>query len=640
MAKKQFKTESKRILELMINSIYTNKDIFLRELISNASDAIDKLAFIALTDEKVGMSRSDFEITLSADRTQRTLTISDNGVGMTREELESNLGTIARSGSRQFKEDLQKEEGEPSTAIDIIGQFGVGFYSAFMVADQVTVISRAYGQDVAFKWDSRGADGYTITPCERDTVGTDVIMHIKADTDEESYSQYVEQNHIAAIVKKYSDYIRYPIRMLMNRSRMKERPADAGEDYTPEWEEYTAWETLNSMVPLWQRNKKDVKQEEYDEFYTDKFSDYEKPLATISVNAEGAVSFRALLFIPGRTPYDYYTREYEKGLQLYSSGVMIMDKCAELLPDYFSFVKGVVDTPDVSLNISREMLQHTRQLKVIATNVEKRIKSELLRMQKDEPDKYEQFWHAFDTQIKYGVVGDYGANKDKLRDLVMFVSSHENKLTTLADYKARMKEDQKYIYYAAGESAERIARLPQAERILHNGFEVLYLTDEVDEFVIQVLENHDGVAFKNVNDEDALEQSEEEKKAAEEKTQENRALLDFVKETLGDKIKEARISRILRSHAVCMTTDGMLSIEMEKYMKRRGNTVPGMEAERVLELNPESDAFIALKTAFDQGDRELAGKYAQLLYCQALLIAELPLEDPAAYSDLVCSLMK
>jgi molecular chaperone HtpG len=640
MAKKQFKTESKRILELMINSIYTNKDIFLRELISNASDAIDKLAFIALTDEKVGMSRSDFEITLSADRTQRTLTVSDNGVGMTREELESNLGTIARSGSRQFKEDLQKEEGEPSTAIDIIGQFGVGFYSAFMVADQVTVISRAYGQDVAFKWDSRGADGYTITPCERDTVGTDVIMHIKADTDEESYSQYVEQNHIAAIVKKYSDYIRYPIRMLMNRSRMKERPADAGEDYTPEWEEYTAWETLNSMVPLWQRNKKDVKQEEYDEFYTDKFSDYEKPLATISVNAEGAVSFRALLFIPGRTPYDYYTREYEKGLQLYSSGVMIMDKCAELLPDYFSFVKGVVDTPDVSLNISREMLQHTRQLKVIATNVEKRIKSELLRMQKDEPDKYEQFWHAFDTQIKYGVVGDYGANKDKLRDLVMFVSSHENKLTTLADYKARMKEDQKYIYYAAGESAERIARLPQAERILHNGFEVLYLTDEVDEFVIQVLENHDGVAFKNVNDEDALEQSEEEKKAAEEKTQENRALLDFVKETLGDKIKEARISRILRSHAVCMTTDGMLSIEMEKYMKRRGNTVPGMEAERVLELNPESDAFIALKTAFDQGDRELAGKYAQLLYCQALLIAELPLEDPAAYSDLVCSLMK
>ena len=570
MAKKQFKTESKRILELMINSIYTNKDIFLREIISNASDAIDKLAFTALTDENVGLSRGDFKIVITPDRNARTLTVSDNGVGMTREELEANLGTIARSGSKQFKEDLEKQEGEPSTAIDIIGQFGVGFYSAFMVADQVTVISRAYGQDVAFKWDSRGADGYTITPCQRDSVGTDVIMHIKVDTDEDSYSQYVEQNHIAAIVKKYSDYIRYPIQMLMNRSRMKERPADAGDDYTPEWEEYTQWETLNSMVPLWQRNKSDVKQEEYDEFYTDKFNDYEKPLSTISINAEGAVSFRALLFIPGRAPYDYYTREYEKGLQLYSSGVMIMDKCAELLPDYFSFVKGVVDTPDVSLNISREMLQHTRQLKVIASNIEKRVKSELLRMQKDEPDKYEQFWKAFETQIKYGVVGEYGANKDKLRDLLMFSSSNGEKPTTLEDYRARMKEDQKFIYYAAGESAERIAKLPQAERILAHGYEVLYLTDEVDEFVVQVLEKQDEIPFKNVNDEEALEQTEEEKNAAKELTEENRALLDFVKETLGDRIKEARISNILRSHAVCMTTDGMFSIEMEKYMQRRG----------------------------------------------------------------------
>ena len=639
MTKKQFKTESKRILELMINSIYTNKDIFLREIISNASDAIDKLAFTALTDENVGLSRGDFKIVITPDRNARTLTVSDNGVGMTREELEANLGTIARSGSKQFKEDLEKQEGEPSTAIDIIGQFGVGFYSAFMVADQVTVISRAYGQDVAFKWDSRGADGYTITPCQRDSVGTDVIMHIKVDTDEDSYSQYVEQNHIAAIVKKYSDYIRYPIQMLMNRSRMKERPADAGDDYTPEWEEYTQWETLNSMVPLWQHNKSDVKQEEYDEFYTDKFNDYEKPLSTICINAEGAVSFRALLFIPGRAPYDYYTREYEKGLQLYSSGVMIMDKCAELLPDYFSFVKGVVDTPDVSLNISREMLQHTRQLKVIASNIEKRVKSELLRMQKDEPDKYEQFWKAFETQIKYGVVGEYGANKDKLRDLLMFSSSNGEKPTTLEDYRARMKEDQKFIYYAAGESAERIAKLPQAERILAHGYEVLYLTDEVDEFVVQMLEKQDEIPFKNVNDEDALEQTEEEKNAAKELTEENRALLDFVKETLGDRIKEARISNILRSHAVCMTTDGMFSIEMEKYMQRRGNSVPGMQTQRVLELNPESAAFASLKAAFDSGDKERAGKYAQLLYCQALLIAELPLEDPAAYSDLVCSLM-
>ncbi|MBP3371199.1 MAG: molecular chaperone HtpG, partial [Clostridia bacterium] len=399
-------------------------------------------------------------------------------------------------------------------------------------------------------------------------------------------------------------------------------------------------ETLNSMVPLWQRAKKDVTQEEYDEFYTKKFADYEKPLSTITVNAEGTLSFRAMLFIPGRAPYDYYTREYEKGLQLYSSGVMIMDKCAELLPDYFSFVKGVVDTPDVSLNISREMLQHTRQLKVIANNIEKRIKNDLLRMQRDEPEKYEQFWNAFMTQIKYAIVGDYGVNKDKLRDLLMFVSSNEEKLTTLAAYKDRMAEGQKYIYYASGESVQRVAKLPQAERILAQGYEILYLTDEVDEFVIEVLEKHDDIEFKSINDADALPETEEEKQAAEKTAEENEELLEFVTSTLEGKIKEARISKILRSHAVCMTTDGALTIEMEKYMHRRGNVIPGMETERVLELNPESGAFNALKNAFEAGNEELAGKYAELLYCQALLIAELPLEDPAAYSDLVCSLMQ
>ena len=640
MAKKQFKTESKRILDLMINSIYTHKEIFLRELISNASDALDKLAYKSLTDDGVGLSRSDFKIHLSVDKDARTLTISDNGIGMTQEELENNLGVIARSGSLQFKEEMAKTEGADSADTDIIGQFGVGFYSAFMVADHITVTSRAYGNDTAYRWESSGADGYTITPCEKDTVGTDIVLHIKEDGEEEQYSQYLDQNRIERLVKKYSDYIRYPITMEMQRERMKEKPADAGDDYKPEWETYTETETLNSMVPLWQRPKKDVTQEEYDRFYQDKFGDFEKPLATITVDAEGTVSYKALLFIPGRTPYDFYTRDYEKGLQLYSSGVLIMDKCGDLLPEHFRFVKGVVDTPDVSLNISRELLQHTRQLKVISTNLEKKIKAELSRLQKDDAEKYEKFWNAFGRNIKYGVVSDYGVHKDLLLDLLMFHSSHDDKLTSLAQYKERMAEDQEFIYYAVGEDAGKLSKLPQAERILDKGYEILYLTEDVDEFCMQTIGEYEGKKLKSIDDEDALPESEEEKKAAEEKAEEAKDVLSFLKETLGNKISDARISKILKSHPVCMTADGPVSLEMEKYFKRTGNEMmAGMSAQRVLELNPDSDAFAALKRAVEN-DKELAKKYAELLYCQALLIADLPLEDPSAYTDLVCSLMK
>ena len=640
MAKKQFKTESKRILDLMINSIYTHKEIFLRELISNASDALDKLAYKSLTDDGVGMNRSDFKIDLRIDKEERTLTVSDNGIGMTAEELENNLGVIARSGSLQFKEDMARAEGSDSADTDIIGQFGVGFYSAFMVADHVTVTSRAYGSDTACRWESSGADGYTVTPCEKDGVGTEIVLHIKPDGEEEQYSQYLDQNRIERLVKKYSDYIRYPITMEMQRERMKEKPADAGDDYKPEWETYTETETLNSMVPLWQRPKKDVTQEEYDRFYQEKFGDFEKPLATVTVNAEGTVSYKALLFIPGRTPYDFYTREFEKGLQLYSSGVLIMDKCPDLLPEHFRFVKGVVDTPDVSLNISRELLQHTRQLKVISTNLEKKIKAELSRMQKDEPEQYEKFWDAFGRNVKYGVVSDYGVHKDLLLDLLMFRSSHDEKLTSLAQYRERMADGQAFIYYAVGEDAAKLAKLPQAERILDKGYEILYLTEDVDEFCMQTIGEYDGKKLKSIDDEDALPESEEEKKAAEEKAEEAKDVLDFQKETLKDKVSDVRISKILKSHPVCMTADGPVSLEMEKYFKRAGNEMmAGMSAQRVLELNPDSEAFAALKRAVEN-DQELAKKYAELLYCQALLIADLPLEDPSAYTDLVCSLMQ
>ena len=641
MAKKQFKAESKRLLDLMINSIYTHKEIFLRELISNASDAVDKLAYKALTDDQVGLNRSDFKIRLLTDKDGRTLTISDNGIGMTKEEMEANLGTIARSGSLQFKQEMAaKEGGEEQNVADIIGQFGVGFYSAFMVADQVTVLSKAYGQDTAWKWESSGADGYTITECEKEMVGTDVILHIKANAEEEDYDQYLQQYRLDDLVKKYSDYIHYPIVMEMEHTHMKPKPEDAGEDYKPEYETHKEWETLNSMVPIWQQPKSEVKPEEYNEFYKEKFGDWEDPLAVIHVKAEGAVEYTALLFIPAHAPFDYYSRDYEKGLQLYSSGVLIMDKCADLVPDHFSFIRGVVDSPDLSLNISREMLQHTRVLKVIATNLEKKVKAELLKLQKDDAEKYGKFWSAFGRQVKYGVVSDYGAHKDLLKDLLLFWSSKEGKNTSLAAYKDRMSEDQQYLYFLQSESVEQAAKLPQAERILDKGYEILYLTDEVDEFVMNTLGEVDGKVLKNVNDDDALPQSDEEKAETEKKTEESKDVLDFVKEILGERVKEVRVSKILKTAPVCMTADGPVSLEMEKYFQKMDpNAAKEMKAARVLELNPDSGAFAALRSAIGE-DQEKARTYAELLYQQALLIAGFPLEDPASYTELVCSLMK
>ena len=637
MAKKQFKAESKRLLDLMVNSIYTHKEIFLRELISNASDAEDKLAYKSLTDENVDIKRKDLKITIVPDKEMRTLTVSDNGVGMTKEELESNLGTIAHSGSGQFKAGLS-EDDKAADKIDVIGQFGVGFYSAFMVADHVTVLSRAYGSDEAWMWQSDGADGYTVTPCEKEAPGTDIIMHIKANADEENYDQYLETYKLQELIKKYSDYIRYPIVMEVEDYRQKPKPEDAGDDYKPEWETVKEWKTLNSMVPLWQRQKSKVKSEEYNAFYKEKFGDWQDPLAVIHTSAEGAVTYKALLYIPSQTPYDFYTREYQKGLQLYSSGVLIMDKCADLLPDYFRFVKGVVDSPDFSLNISREILQHDRQLKVIASALEKKIKSELLKMQQDDRERYEKFWAAFGTQLKYGAVADYGAHKETVRDLLLFWSSKEGKNTTLAAYKDRMPEDQPYYYYACGESVDQIAKSPQVERILDKGYEILYCTEDVDDFVMKALGEIDGKQFKSVNDEDALPQTDEEKKAAEEKAEAGKPVLEAVKEALGDQVKEVRISSILKSAACCLTADGPVSLEMEKYM----NKLEGerhMKADRVLELNPDCAPFAALKRAVDAGDKETVAKYAKVLYAQAVLLAGLPLEDPAEYTALVCSLM-
>ena len=636
MAKKQFKAESKRLLDLMINSIYTHKEIFLREIISNASDAEDKLAYKALTDDQVPVDRSQLKITIVPDKEKRTLTISDNGVGMTKEELENNLGTIAHSGSLQFKQEMDQEhKGED---IDVIGQFGVGFYSAFMVADAVTVISKAYGSDEAFMWQSDGTDGYTITPCEKDAPGSDIIMHIKPNADEENYDQYLETYKLQELIKKYSDYIRYPIVMEVEDYRQKPKPEDAGDDYKPEWETVKEWKTINSMVPLWQRPKAKVTGEEYNSFYKEKFMDWQDPLAVIHTSAEGAVTYKALLYIPPKAPYDFYTREYQKGLQLYSSGVMIMDKCADLLPDYFRFVKGVVDSPDFSLNISREILQHDRQLKVIANALEKKIKGELEKMQKDDPEKYEKFWAAFGSQIKYGVVADYGAHKDKLKDLLLFWSSKEGKNTTLAAYKDRMSEDQPYYYYACGESVDKIAKLPQVERILDKGYEILYCTEDVDDFVMQALGEIDGKKFMSATAEDALPQTDEEKKQAEEKAEAGKPVLEAVKNVLGDQVKEVRISKILKSGACCLSADGPVSLEMERYMRKLEGG-EHMKAQRVLELNADSAPYAALKKAVDAGDQATVEKYSKLLYGQALLLADLPLENPSEYAELVCSLM-
>ena len=634
MAKKQFKAESKRLMDLMINSIYTHKEIFLRENISNASDACDKLAYLSLTDDSVKVKRSDLRITVTADKDARTITVSDNGIGMTDEELEKNLGTIAKSGSLQFKQEMEQDKN-----VDIIGQFGVGFYSAFMVADSVTVLTRRHGEETAHCWQSEGADGYTITDCEKPTCGTDVIMHLKQDTEDEKYSDYLDSRRLQELVKKYSDYIRHPIRMMVEDYRMKDKPADAGEDYKPEWETVVEEQTVNSMVPLWQRPRSKVEQEEYDRFYQEKFNDWQPPLATITTSSEGTVTFKAMMFVPGQTPYDFYTREYEKGLQLYSSGVLIMDKCADLLPDCFRFVKGVVDSPDFSLNISREMLQHTSQLKIIAKALEKKIKNELVKLMKDDREKYEQFWAAFGRQLKFSVVDGFGAKKDLLRDLLMFTSSKEGKLTTLSEYMERMAEGQQYLYYVCADSADQAARLPQVERVADKGFEILYLTSEEDEFVMQALAEVEGKPIKSVSDPDALPESDEEKAEQEQQAEEAKPVLDFVKETLGDKIFEARISRILKSAPVCMTADGPMTLEMEKYFSKLEGS-QAMKAQRVLELNAASAPYAALKSALDSGDTERAAKYANILYHQALLIAGLPIDDPAAYTELVCSLMQ
>ena len=636
MEKKQFKAESQRLMDLMINSIYTHKEIFLREIISNASDAIDKLAYRALTDDKVGLNRDDFKIVVVPDKETRTLTVSDNGIGMTQEEMENNLGTIAKSGSLQFKKETEDAD---DAELDIIGQFGVGFYSAFMVADKVTVISKAYGADTAWKWESEGVDGYTIEPCEKETVGTDVIMSIKANGEEENYDDYLTPYALSNLIKKYSDYIRYPIRMEMEHSRPKPKPEDAGEDYKPEYEQVKEWETINSMVPIWQRPKSKVTQEEYNDFYKGKFGDWQDPLLSIHIAAEGNVEYKALLYIPGQVPMNYFTTDYKKGLQLYSSGVMIMEKCPDLLPDHFSFVQGIVDTPDVSLNISREMLQHDRQLKVIANNIEKKVKSELVKLMKDDREKYEQFWAAFGMQFKYALMNAYGNNRDTLRDLMLFWSSKEGKLTSLQEYVDRMPESQEKIYYVCADSVEHAAKMPQAERVLKAGYEVLYLTVDEDEIVLQMLENAGGKPFVSVADENALPVTEEEKANVEQAEKDHKDVLDFAQETLKDQVAKVRLSKILQSGSVCLTAEGPVSLEMEKYFRKMRRDFP-MQAQKVLEINPDSSAFQALCNAFQAGDKEKAAAYVEILYNQALIIADFPLPDPARYAELVCGLMQ
>ena len=636
MEKQQFKAESQRLLDLMINSIYTHREIFLREIISNASDAIDKLAYTALTDDKVGMSRGDFAITITRDPENRTLTVSDNGIGMNKAEMEENLGTIAKSGSLGFKQAMEKNED-----IDIIGQFGVGFYSAFMVASSVTVISKKYGEDTAWKWVSDGTDGYTIEETTKDAPGTDVIMTLKADTDDDKYSTYLEEYEIRNLIRKYSDYIRYPIKMEVTKTRPVEEAETEGEDAEkkePKYEEYQEMETLNSMVPIWQRAKKDVTEEEYDNFYREKFFDYTKPLKVIHSSVEGAVSFKALLYIPGKAPYDFYTKDFKRGLQLYSSGVMIMENCEDLLPEHFRFVRGIVDSQDLSLNISREMLQHNRQLTIIARNIEKKIKSELKNMLDNDRAKYEEFYAVFGRQLKYGTVADYGAHKEACQDLLLFYSHKQGKLITLKEYVDAMAEGQEKIYFAPGENRDRLAKLPQVETLSKKGYDVLLFAEDVDEFIPQTLMTYMEKKFCNVATEDLGLKTEEEKKEAEEKAEEMKGLLTFVKETLGDQVKEVKLSSDLGSHPACMTPDSGMSFEMEKYMKK-ANPEFAFPVGRILELNPEHEAVKALQRAMTE-DPIKAKDYAQLLCYQAQLMAELPLEDPYAYTELVCKLMK
>ncbi len=627
MEKKAFKAESQRLLDLMIHSIYTHKEIFLREIISNASDAIDKLCYLSLTDENVGLKREDFAITLSVDKENRTLTVSDNGIGMDADELENNLGVIASSGTYQFRQGLDKE-----AEADVIGQFGVGFYSAFMVADHITVISRKYGQEQAYRWESDGLEGYTIEPCTRDAVGTDIIMHIKPDGDEEpdEYGQYLQEYALRRLVKKYSDYIRFPIKMMMPHSQVKEgSPQDK-----PEYEEVLAWETLNSMVPLWQRKKADVTREEYDKFYQERFGDPAAPLSVITVSAEGAVTYKALLYIPSQAPSQYYTEDYKPGLQLYASGVMIMDSCADLLPDYFNFVRGVVESPDLSLNISRELLQHDRQLKIISANLEKKIKAELERMLRDDREKYETFYRSFGRQLKLCALDNYGARKEQLQDLLLFYSSTEKKPVTLAEYVSRMQPEQKFIYFASGDTVDAIDHMPQTELLKDHNMEILYFTDKADEFLPDMLQKYQGKPFRSAIDGD-LELGDEQKPDETDSHQESFA---FLKEALGDKVDQVKASTRLKTHPVCLSSGQGITFEMEKYFTAVQPEL-GMKAKRILEINVDHPAFAAFETARIT-DPDKAKKYAQILYNQACLIAGLPIENPSAYTDLICSLWK
>ena len=628
MAKKQFKAESKRLLDMMIHSIYTHKEIFLRELISNASDAMDKLYFKSMQ-ENLGLTRDNFEIFLAVDKEKRTLTVKDNGIGMDKEELENNLGVIAQSGSFKFKQentDTDKEE------VDVIGQFGVGFYSAFMVAKNVTVVTKKYGSEQAYRWESEGVDGYTITECEKDGYGTEITLQIKDNTDDEDYDDFIAEYKIRGLVKKYSDYIRYPIKMLCSHSHLKEGTED-------EYETHTEIETLNSMIPIWKKSKSELTDEQYNEFYKEKFMDYVDPIAHIHSKTEGTATYSALLFIPAKAPFDYYTKEYEKGLQLYSSGVLIMDKCPDLLPDYFSFVKGLVDSEDLSLNISREMLQHDRQLKLIEKSIERTIKNELKKMLTNDREKYEEFWKNFGLQIKFGLYNSYGMNKELLKDLLMFYSSAEKKLVTLEEYVTRMKEDQKIIYFASGESIAKIDTLPQTEMLKEKGYEILYLTDSVDEFALQMLVDYDGKEFKSVQSSDVDFETDEEKAEKKEKAEQNSDLLAEMKKALDGKVADVRLSSRLRSHPVCLTSDSAVSLEMEKVLGAMpDNGMHKPKADKVLEINANHPIFEKLRFLCDN-DKEKLATYAEILYDQAMLIEGMAIEDPVEYCNKVCGLM-
>ncbi|MFD2409658.1 molecular chaperone HtpG [Paenibacillus rhizoplanae] len=626
MAKKEFKAESKRLLEMMINSIYTQREIFLRELISNASDAIDKIYYKALADDNLVFNKEDYYIKVTADKESRTLTIADTGIGMTQEELENNLGIIANSGSFAFKKDNEAKDGH-----NIIGQFGVGFYSAFMVADDVTVISKALGSEQAFKWESQGADGYTIEPCEKDTVGTEITLKIKENTEDDNYDEFLEEFRLKSVIKKYSDFIRFPIKMDITGRQPKEGAENEFIDVTEE-------QTVNSIVPIWRKNKKELTDEDYNNFYAEKRYGFDKPLKHIHISADGAVVYNAILFIPENTPFDYYTKEYEKGLELYSNGVLIMNKCADLLPDYFSFVKGMVDSEDLSLNISREMLQHDRQLTMIAKNIKSKIKSQLLSLLKDEREQYETFYKSFGRQLKFGVYNDYGMEKETLQDLLMFHSSKEKKLVTLAEYVERMPEDQKYIYYASGESVERIEKLPQTEMVLDKGYEILYFTDDIDEFAIKMIMAYKEKEFRNVSSGDLGIEESAEDKPSEEEENENKGLFEAMQGILSGKVKAVKASKRLKSHPVCLSTEGELTIEMEKILKAMPNGGQDVQADKVLEINIHHDVFKSLKAAAE-GDKEKLGLYTNLLYNQALLIEGLQVNDPVQFTNDICKIM-